>query len=749
MIDRTKLKSIIKIQKGGEIMNKSTSFIYIILICCFLVINTNEVLGKDNKPGLILEIELTAKAEQEAKIIMEKIREKKIKELQKANIKYNKALLNRLVKKEYVNSLTLRDFMDKITPKSREWFKTFFNNFKPDYISDFDTFYQKNKNLTLKEIKALHFDADTLKSKSKKATRPRTQLLTPTPQTPGPYFQNITGSKMIRKDNYNGQLRYLISTSNQSLYFRGRYNYSAYPYFPDYGNIYCGKCCGPAAGQSILEWFNVPVNLPTGAPLTSSYDIQERLADLMDTTDGPDYTHPDDLATTLMRNEFVGTKGFCYLPGDGTFNHLHYMLSIGTPVIMLLAEKKWAHWITVYGYNDNNGTYFVANDEDYEKSRLNDLWNFSNTYWYVDAAFAAVNVNPNTLFSYCSTGCDRDWDYILTHDPSEVFSPADRDELYYDEFINDYVQFHNEDGMKLNFYGYYTIQLLPILPLTKVSAGNQTINIYDENRNIISYQTPPSTSIRDNSIGQNVPIEVWVDKNFLDTYENLHCGFIVKDENDSILSEHYGSFHNYIDVAASNSNANNYVFKYTEPYQMNHKKVEFVIHDGFRRTSWTLGGCIFDPDNDGICFEYDNDDDNDGIIDSNDNCPDDENPDQVDNDENGVGFVCDSHEQCLIDCDPDYFENPSEASLCDERCDISNLIPIIPVIDTTWIKFLKCKWWDRIRHLDPYGPKFTESVAFNRLYQEYYRKMLNPIFGIVNDEEGKKMLLDLIKERYK
>lgn len=408
------------------------------ILVVFIFILFENIFATEGK--FTIKIELLPRAEKEAKLEMEKIKEKKIKQLIKANIKYDSNTLKKMVKDEYIKRMTFEEFMGKITPESKKWLKKFFNNMKPDYISDFKNFYMKYKRNTFKEIKEFHDRNDKFKSQSKKArqisTRSSTILpsspspappLAPAPPPNEPSLSDIDGSKMIIKKYYNGQLRYIVTTPKQGIYLRGSYDNSDDTHFPDYENIYCDKCCGPAAGQSILEWFNVPVKKPDGTVLTETYDIQKRLANLMETEDGPDYTDPDDLARVLKSNKFRGSKGYCYIDGGGSFLDIHYMLSTGTPVILLLARDDWAHYVTVYGYNYDNDEYYLANrNANYSRKKLKVRWSFEETDWYIDVAFAVANIRPNTLFSYCPTGCERDWEYSITHDNISGYSDVNR-----------------------------------------------------------------------------------------------------------------------------------------------------------------------------------------------------------------------------------------------------------------------------------------------------------------------------------
>src|SRR5262249_34184334 len=85
----------------------------------------------------------------------------------------------------------------------------------------------------------------------------------------------------------------------------------------------------------------------------------------------------------------------------------------------------------------------------------------------------------------------------------------------------------------------------------------------------------------------------------------------------------------------------NYVYKLNLPYSQNHHSVDFLVHGGFRKVSWTLTGCFRDTDGDLICDEHDPDIDNDGIPNANDNCPYVANPGQEATlDPGGVGDAC-------------------------------------------------------------------------------------------------------------
>jgi hypothetical protein len=373
----------------------------------------------------------------------------------------------------------------------------------------------------------------------------------------------------------------------------------------------------------------------------------------METNDGIDYTDPDDLARTLKRDEFLGGRGYCYKDGGGTRADLDYMLSIGTPVILLIAEDRWAHYITVYGFDRKTNTYLIANSEDYTADKLMNLWGFDDVSWEVDAAYALTNVNSNTLFSYSSDGCNQGWVYSFEHDVS-INELHNWDEIYYSKFNQEYVLGKNENGAFLNFFAHLGSKIvnlaewlqnpgteLKVIPIINISNGHQSIFLGNLHKNIISSQFPAAGIVPNNSVGQPIDIHVRVDKAFLDRFNELHAGFVFRNSVGDIETSDSGPFRNYIDQAASDADPFNYVFKVRRNYSDTYRTVEFQLHRAFRKSqTWNLRGCWSDVDNDKLCDEHDPDIDNDGIPNAKDNCPYVYNPGQEATISGGTGDAC-------------------------------------------------------------------------------------------------------------
>lgn len=657
--------------------------------------------------------------------------------------------IRRLARKEFVAKQKLSDFHASLTPESKVWFSDFYNRYRPSHMPEFVVLLQRHRNLSIREIRDIYEPRDTLGTSEKKLPKvsgisPSTALV-PMSISTSPFHTDIVGSKLILKDYYNGNQRHLISRPNQDLYLRGSYSQVNSPYFPDYANVHCDNCCGPAAGQSILEWFAVPVKKPNGTVLTSTNDIQKRLSNLMETEDGIDYTHPDDLARTLMRDEYVGNKGYCYKDGGGRLSQVHYMLSAGTPVILLIAEDSWAHYITIYGYKLSTNEYLTANSStNYSKSKLLDLWKFNNTSAAADTAYFLTNTNSQTLFSYSPDGCDKEWSYGIVHTNPNAYPGGSRSDLYYNDFNASFVDFRGENAEYLNFYGFYRWKSGTVpLPVTDVGSSRERIWLMGTNSKIVAYHFPYADTIVDNSSGQPIGLRVSVDKRFIDKYDELHCGFIARDESDTAVLTDYGLCKTRTSASALSSSL--YDITYLHPFQPNQKLIEFVLHGGFRKHAWALSGCSVDTDGDTICNSFDDDDDNDGVMDVGDNCPLDSNADQTDNDSNGVGLACDNKEKCLIGCDPNYYTD-ARNSLCAYHCS-GRMEPSLK-LDPQWDRLFASKWWDVLKDLGKPGipdRTITRNVAFRATLEEY--RAIRKSEGVsLSRRQARKEWLDLVRD---
>jgi hypothetical protein len=98
-----------------------------------------------------------------------------------------------------------------------------------------------------------------------------------------------------------------------------------------------------------------------------------------------------------------------------------------------------------------------------------------------------------------------------------------------------------------------------------------------------------------------------------------------------------------------------------------------------------------DEDSDGLGNACDDDDDNDGVLDSSDNCQFDANPDQADSDNDGVGNVCDidSDGDNVVDATDQCLGTASGAVVNSSGCAIEQICPCA----TSWKNhggYVKC-----------------------------------------------------------
>ena len=616
--------------------------------------------------GFNLKLELKPKALQYYDLKMKNIIMNEKKRLNSKGIKVNDIAIKEYAKRALINSLTLEEYVNALSEESKGVLKRFYNIAHKRAGKNFDIFYRQHKKDNLDQLIKNIQSQDKIKTKSKKGQishqGSRYYSSTICPPTPEPIISDISKSKLIIKRSYDCEKRYTITTPDQSIYLRGSNSSS---YYPNHGNDYCNNCCGPAAGQNILEWFNVKVKNGNGivqvSPPNGPNGIQQKLANLMETTDGVDYTHPDDLSRTLERSDFLGNKGYCYQDGKGKLSQIYYMLSRGTPVILLLAKDTlWAHYITLFGYDADKDKFLTANYRDLNTKELLRLWNFTDISWAAYVGYKIASVHPNTLFSYSPEGCETPWDY---HVDLNGFSGKNLINLYFQKFQNDYVMGENENGKSLNFFALPSYLTNNNFSLS-VSDGGESISLKNTNTNILSGSMPQNQILGDNSIGSSYTVEAYIDRNFLDKYPELNCGFYIYNENGTVITQSKQFCKNMIDSSAPASDS--YVIKYTHTYDRDQSMITFVLHGGFRSISWLIRGCNYDNDGDGLCDNKDNDDDNDGILDLTDNCPFVANANQVDNDHNGKGIACDQYERCLAQCDPTH---PLGTTACNYICD--------------------------------------------------------------------------------
>ena len=560
-----------------------------------------------------------------------------VQELKAKKVKLTDKIIKKRTWLRYLESKTVAQALDMITPESVKWLRTFYQHTKRPAIADFDSVVRDNRGKTVREFRALSTKR-SLQKPGRRTSKPSPSYIgtylrnsdnvslrkiasneiwddsreyngtTPVgpinindggdyanllgatdrengyspPPSSQPYISDITDSKLIIKDNWDGAERYRITVPNGSIFLRGSYSNSR-PGFPDYANVHCDNCCGPAAGESILEYFNVPITDSNGNVLQSPNDIQGRLSDLMETESGVDFTYPRDLADTLTRPEFVGSKGWWYNESDsGSRFYFDYFLSVGTPTIILLGYSDILHYVTVYGYDASNDKWTLANGDARTTSDLMDQWNFEDTGWEDDVAIYFGNLYPGTFFCYSPHGDAVSW-------PLSWFPPdgCTSQDCYFAQFNQKYVLGRNENGLLLNFHRILYDDMF------WVTSGDQFVNLSSPNTDIIS-SASKTPLIIDGDTGKpqglmgNIRFKACVDKGFLNTYDQLHCGFVIKAGDGSVIERKYGPFRNYIDQALSNSDPNNYVFAYEKAYSANMVTAEFWVHGGFRKIVWRV-----------------------------------------------------------------------------------------------------------------------------------------------------------------
>jgi hypothetical protein len=640
---------------------------YLLIAILFLANPGKSFLNAQNKDSSYFTLELKAKPEAENKFNQKVESSYKLLKGSKAlhNAKLTEKQLKSVARKHVIQASTLKDFFESLDPNSQERYIEFFNRANP-LNAKFGEFYKIYKDSLTRSIKnyyTSHYSYGNKiieKTTDNKAIMPLVDsqrfFLENTLQTPDPKpsHDGIEGSKLYVKHFYDSQQRDIITKVDQSIFLRGRYSNSEEPYYPDYPNFHTDYC-GPAAGQSILEWFNVPVKDKYGIPLLTTKGIQEQLAKEMETEDGSDYTNFYDLVDVLIKPKYIGNRGYCSMVNEAGVEDIIYMLSQGTPVIALTAWDWKAHFITIYGYDNTKHQFILANSNVMSYDKLRERLNWDEAYGLSEAGMNAVGNFSNSIFSYCPTGCDKEYNYKVDHSIINWQSQA-WPYIYFTDFVNQYGQ--SEQNKPLNLHGglkketHYITKRKPRREQVRIDAiythansAGGFINLSTGNSNIISYPGYYSENfVQDNSVNYPLNIQCKVDKRFLDTQDEVACSWILKANDGSVIEKQ--------DVYKVNtpSDGKSYIFTFNRPFALNFSILEFSIHEGWRKVSWKLEPCSNDIDGDWICDNVEDDMDGDGIKNTSDNCPTVPNPDQLDRDKNGIGYACDEPERCLADC---------------------------------------------------------------------------------------------------
>ncbi|HYD39491.1 MAG TPA: hypothetical protein VEB43_01565 [Anaeromyxobacter sp.] len=573
--------------------------------------------------------------------------------------------LRAAVRETYAAQLTLERWYAGLTPASRRRFQQLVASVRPEGLPSFPAFYAAHRKHTVAAIRDGYASA-AFSIRGRPAERPATVspgapvLPLPSPQAnaPNPHA-GIAGSKLVLERTYSDARRYHLTTPSQSIFLRGFPPASAESgcggsgastVYPDYCNRYCDKCCGPPAGQSLLAWFNVPVRRDNGQLATTTWEIQRRLANLMETKAGIDYTDPDDFGRVLGRSEFRGDRGYCNQKGGGERGQLHYMLARGTPVVLLLAWGDNAHYTTVYSYDVDADLYDLANASSLHWSTLRHRWSFDAAE--DDTAFGLwlVGAKGWSLWSYSDDGCETPWTWRLPLAPQPGFPSMAA--LYLATFSQTFSS-PSADPPELNFYGLLTWKLFPPMPLALVTSSGEALGLAPPHTRVLVSAAPAGGAVRNLSVSQPVEVSVEIDGSFASRFPDVQCAFTLTGVNGTVLKDLQRRCVN----GAPSADGTSYRHRFTIPYAPEQRQIRFALHGGLRSTTWTLAGCVLDNDLDGTCDERDPDDDQDGIADVRDVCPLRADPDQTDNDHDGVGLACDPCEACAA-------AHPQELLVC-------------------------------------------------------------------------------------
>jgi hypothetical protein len=472
------------------------------------------------------------------------------------------------------------------------------------------------------------------------ADNPQSNLIQDKVDPTPPNHAGLSGSRMVVRRDFHGQYRDILSFYTQEMRLIGRYDDSVKPYYPDYDNA-CKNCCGPAAGQSILEWHNVPVKDENGHVLTKPKEIQGRLADQMNTRHKAWGTRFLNFSTTLVRPEYIQDNNICIgIYGTNSIENILYQLTTGTPMVFEIWNGKMLHYVTVYGHHA--GKFVLANSS--KTYTFEEFWEAS--IWKgmkrsLRFALMLVGEVPGCSFSYCPTGCTEKWDYLVPARLDYFTGNVPWYERYFDDF-NSLYSFSDENNKPINLAGVSPVLQIPyaIYPFIKVGSGGSRIKLAQGNKHVINYPySLTGNIIENNSTGRSINARVFIDTFFFNNMilePSVYWYYLDKD-GEKITSK------------AAKINATigvNYEFVPGESYEKDFHQLVFSYHRGFRKITWDLYPCTSDYDDDGICDEFDEDMDNDGVLNDLDNCPRKENPLQEDYDGNGIGYACDCEERC-------------------------------------------------------------------------------------------------------
>jgi len=626
-----------------------------------------------------IQIQLFAQKKAQVKYVNEQNRLQRIANKIRKNTSFRlpPSTIDEIVNNEALNKYTLKEYFNSLTEESRAFVVEFVNTKNPLGI-DFSVIYKMFEDSTFNSIQnwyKLVLSDSINKIVQSSNTNSANSLQTKTDisfheDTTMPYLFDLSFPLIITKNftnEYSNQYRDIISTPNcktihQSIFLRGRYEDSEPPYFPDYKNLQCENCCGPAAGESILEWWNVPVKDSYGVVIHYPKTIQGKLSEEMKTEDGFDYTPFFYLVNVLCKDKYKADKLIKVTFGDGDLTYILDQLIQGSPVILLLAWGDKMHYATVYGYSSETDEFLLANMQGFD-SRLSSeqlwtRWNWSTVNLKVRYLLSISGHLPYSSFSYCPDNMPVKWVYKIPLVLKDISTPGKQwFERYFEVFNEEYVG-TNENQLKLNFYArlgfdFSQNSLLP-KPYVSVSSCNNNVELGQGNSHIVFSPDYSDGKIENNSRNKEMDLRIFADTVFMMKHmRKLSVQWKIKDRNGTELWSG-------VNTMPNDTIGNNFVFEFPKVkkapgfpsplkplyYAREYSTIEFSIGGGFRKLTFELLPCNYDYDDDGICDEFDEDMDNDGVPNEKDNCVKGFNPYQTDNDKDGIGYYCDCDEKC-------------------------------------------------------------------------------------------------------